>query len=139
MRFFSWQGSKVDPNNLDDLRDKRVGILRGSPVIKTLQAEGFTRIVSEKGYADLIRLLKEGALDATYNGFPMMTAAIADSGMDPRLFKTGTSLDVGMMYICVSRNSDPAEMARWNKAYAAVQADGTVARLQAKYKAVLNP
>lgn len=118
---------------LDGLRDRQVGVLRGSPIIKRLQAERFTKIVEETSYADLLRQLDRGVLDAVYAGYPMLSSVIQKSDYPPGRFDVGTSLGDGDLYIGASLKIDPAEAETLLKAYDGLRRDGTVARLRSKY------
>lgn len=120
-------------DDLEALRTRRIGVLRGSPIIANLQAEHFTRIVSATNYAELLRLLDVGSIDAAYAGRPMMTAAIAQSGYPGKHFVTGVSLGDADLYIGTSLKLDAHEAERWLQAYRALLADGTVTRLRRKY------
>ncbi len=119
--------------SLDQLRDKRIGVLRGSPIIRRLQAENFTHIVEETSYTDLLRQLNLGGLDAVYAGYPMLSSVIRQSDYPAERFVAGTSLGDGDLYIGTSLTLDPGEADAWSKAYATLQRNGTVARLRNKY------
>ena len=120
-------------NDLDALRSKKVGVLRGSPIINNLQNERFSQIVTATTYNDLLRLLDIGAIDAAYAGYPMMTSAIRQSSFAENTFGAGTSLSSADLYIGTSLRVDADEADRWLKAYKTLQSDGTVARLRRKY------
>lgn len=131
--FFAPSGSSLDLNDLDALRTQRVGVLRGSPIIKNLQAEKFIHIVQAKDYKELLRLLQEGIIAAAYAGAPMLRAAIDEFNFKPQDFRSGLSLKSAELYMAASLAVDPAEEERWRQAYRELQLDGTVARLQRKY------
>ena len=120
-------------NDLDALRARKVGVLRGSPIINNPQAEKFAQIVAATSYNDLLRLLDIGAIDAAYAGQPMMAAAIRQSTFPKNTFVAGTSLGSADLYIGASLRLDPEEAERWTKAYKALLNDGTVAKLRRQY------
>jgi polar amino acid transport system substrate-binding protein len=121
------------PQTLDQLRSQRIGVLRGSPIIRNLQAERFSQIVEAKDYKDLLRLLQMDAITAIYAGAPMLQAAIDEYGFERGLFQTHTTLGEATLYMGASLKVSDAEAERWTKAYQQLQADGTVARLQQRY------
>ncbi|MDC8774031.1 substrate-binding periplasmic protein [Roseateles albus] len=131
--FFGRSGSKVDLDALAALRGQRVGVLRGSPIIKNLQAEKFRHIVQAKDYKELLRLLAEDMIAAAYAGEPMLRAAIDEFKFRPQDFRSGLNLKSAELYMASSLALDGAEEERWLQAYRDLQADGTVARLQKKY------
>ncbi len=131
--FFGLSGSSVDLNDLASLRTQRVGVLRGSPIIKNLQAEKFSHIVQAKDYKDLLRLLNEGIIAAAYAGEPMLRAAIDEFKFKPQDFRSGLSLKSAELYMATSLGLDPAEAELWLRAYRELQQDGTLARLQRKH------
>jgi ABC-type amino acid transport substrate-binding protein len=115
--------------SLDQLRGARIGVLRGSPIIKNLQAEKFTSVTEAKDYKDLLRMLRSDMLTAIYAGGPMLQAAIEQYGYARSDFKTHTSLGEADLYMGASLRL--AE--RWLQAYQQLVADGSVARLQLRY------
>ncbi|MCV2355550.1 transporter substrate-binding domain-containing protein [Paucibacter sp. B2R-40] len=131
--FFGRRGSSVDLDDLEALRSQRIGVLRGSPIIKNLQAEKFRHLVQAKDYKELLRLLTEGMVAAAYAGEPMLRAAIDEFGFKPQEFRSGLSLKSAELYVATSLALDPLEEERWLQAYRELQLDGTVARLQKKY------
>lgn len=122
-----------DLHDLNALRASRVGVLRGSPIIKNLQAENFQNLILAKDYKDLLRLLSEGIVDAAYAGEPMLRAAIADSTHRPQDFRVGASLKSAELYMASSLSLDQVEAERWLQAYRELQKEGAVSRLQQKY------
>jgi len=123
----------VNPTQLDELRSTRVGVLRGSPIIKNLQAQNFTRVIEAKDYKDLLRMLNEGILDAIYAGTPMLQASMDEYGYQRSAFVLGTHLGEAELYMGTSLKLDAAEAEQWLRAYRQLQDDGTIARLQREY------
>lgn len=119
--------------SLEQLRKQRIGVLRGSPIIRNLQAEQFTDIVEAKDYKDLLRLLQLKAITAIYAGAPMLNAAIDEYGFERSQFQLHTTLSEATLYMGASLKLSDAEAERWIRAYQQLQADGTVARLQQRY------
>lgn len=122
-----------NPMKLDELRSVRIGVLRGSPIIKNLRAQHFTHIVEAKDYRDLLRMLNEDMLDAVYAGTPMLQASMDQHGYARSAYRLGTHLGEAEVYMATSLKLDPAEAEQWLRAYKQLQDDGTVARLQRQY------
>ena len=118
---------------LDQLRGMRVGVLRGSPIAAHLKAERFTTLIEAKDYRDLLRQLREHALDAVYAGTPMLEAAMDEYGQPRMLFVLQTTLGEATLYLAASLRLDAAEAQRWVGAFRQLEEDGTVARLRHRY------
>lgn len=119
--------------SLDELRSLRVGVLRGSPIVRNLQAERFKAIVDAKDYKDLLRMLVGGSLDAVYAGAPMIDAAMSEYGYARQQFTTHQALGEARLYIAASRELAPEEALLWQKAYQQLEDNGSVARLRRRY------
>jgi ABC-type amino acid transport substrate-binding protein len=131
--FFGRSGESLDLHDMTALRLTRVGVLRGSPIIKNLRAENFHHVVEAKDYQELLRLLSEGIITAAYAGEPMLWAAIEESKYKLQDFRLGMSLKSAELYMATSLGLDPLEAERWLQAYRELEKDGIVARLQKKY------
>jgi polar amino acid transport system substrate-binding protein len=118
---------------LDQLRKMRVGVLRGSPIAANLKAERFTTIIESKDYRDLLRQLRERALDAVYAGTPMLEAAMDEYGQPRMLFVLQTTIGEATLYLAASLQLDAAQAQRWVGAFRQLEDDGTVARLRRRY------
>lgn len=121
------------PLTLADLRPRRVGVLRGSPIAANLRAQGFTTLIEAKDYRDLLRLLREGTLQVVYAGAPMLEAAMDTYGHARADFTQQATLGEATLYMAASRTVDSAELQRWRDAYQALEADGTVASIRRRY------
>ena len=121
------------PLSLNDLRTVRVGVLRGSPIVRNLKAENFTTTVEGKDYKDLLRMLVDGSLDAVYAGAPMLEAAMGEYGFARHRFRTQQSLGEARLYMAASLGLAPEEAQLWRKAYQQLVDDGSVDRLKRRY------
>jgi polar amino acid transport system substrate-binding protein len=119
--------------SLGQLRTLRVGVLRGSPIIRNLQAERFTILIEGKDYKDLLRMLVGGSLDAVYAGGPMLDAAMDEYGYGRQQFTVQQSLGEARLYMAASPGLAPEEAQRWQKAYQQLEDDGSVERLRRRY------
>lgn len=118
---------------LAELRSRRVGVLRGSPIIKNLQAQHFAHIAEGQDYQELLRMLASGLVDAVYAGRPMILASVATGGYGEGLFRVSASLGDATLYMAASKGLGDAEAGQWRSAYEALVKDGTVLQLQKKY------
>lgn len=118
---------------LEQMRDMRVGVLRGSPIAANLRAERFKTVIEAKDYGDLLRQLRTQALDAVYAGTPMLEAAMDEYGHARALFVLQATLGEATLYMAASPDLDAAEAQRWVTAYRQLEDDGTVARIRRRY------
>lgn len=121
------------PPTLDELRQRPIGVLRGSPIIRNLRNERFTRVIEAKDYSDLLRMLSERTIHAIYAGGPMLDSAIEQYGYDRAQFSSHLTLGEAPLYLATSPRLPDQEAQQWLKAYAALEEDGTVARLRRRY------
>ncbi len=119
--------------DLAQLRRLRVGVLRGSPLIKTLQAERFEHIVEAKDYRELLRLLQLETIQAIYAGLPMLEASIPAHGFEREPFQVLLSLGEAPLYMAASLGVSEEEAALWQRAFRELEADGSVAKLRQRY------
>ncbi|MFG6487676.1 substrate-binding periplasmic protein [Roseateles sp. BYS78W] len=118
---------------LSQLRLLRVGVLRGSPIVRNLQGEHFQTIIEGKDYKDLLRMLVGGTLDAVYAGASMIEAAMDEYGYARQRFTTHLALGEAKLYMAASLALAPEEARRWQKAYQQLEEDGSVERLRRRY------
>lgn len=121
------------PLSLSQLRTLRVGVLRGSPIVRNLRAEHFTTIVEGKDYKDMLRMLVGGNLDVIYAGAPMLDAAMGEYGYAHQQFTVHQSLGEAKLYVAASLGLAPEEARLWQKAYQQLEEDGSVERLRRRY------
>ncbi len=116
-----------------ELRHQRIGYLRGSPIVKNLQAKAFTRVLEGTDYPELLRMLTTGAVDAIYAGRPMIISSIEPSGFRKQDFQVVSALGDAKLYIATSKSLPESEANLWRAAYQILVRDGTVEKLQRKY------
>lgn len=122
------------PLGLEQLRAQKVVVLRGSPIIKNLQAQGFADIAEAKDYRDMLRMVSRGVAVAAYAGAPMLQAAMQEFGFKASNYRMVATLGDADLYMGTSLRLAPAEAQQWLDAYRALEQDGSVARLQKKYR-----
>eukprot|EP01136_Pigoraptor_vietnamica_P019928 Opistho-1_new@68131 len=68
--FFGRSTGTLDLLDLDALRGARIGVLRGSPIVRHLREQRFRTVIEAKDYKELLRLLSGGLIDGIYAGAP---------------------------------------------------------------------
>lgn len=122
------------PLGLEQLRTQKIVVLRGSPIIKNLQAQGFTQIIEAKDYRDMLRMVSMGVVVAAYAGAPMLQSAMQEFGFKQGDYRMVATLGDADLYMGTSLRLAPAEAQLWLDAYRALEQDGSVARLQKKFQ-----
>jgi len=133
------KGAGPDLEDLASLRTHRIGVLRGSPIIRNLKASQFQKIIEARSYKELLDLLLMDMLDAVYAGDVMIWASVEQSGHARSEFRSGTSLGEANLYPAASLQLDDEEQGHWMRAYDMILRDGTVSRLQKKYSIGKRP
>lgn len=122
------------PLGLEQLRLQKIVVLRGSPIIKNLQAQGFTQVIEAKDYRDMLRMVSMGVVVAAYAGAPMLQSAMQEFGFRQSDYRLVATLGDADLYMGTSLRLAPAEAQLWLDAYRALEQDGSVARLQKKFQ-----
>jgi polar amino acid transport system substrate-binding protein len=111
---------------------KSIGVRDGSPMVKDLQGRGYTNLVIVKSSAENATALNEGKIDAWYAPAPEVAFNWVELKL-PGAPVFGLKLDTAPLYIAASRNTPGVDLGRWRAAYAAMEKDGTVARILTAY------
>ena len=111
---------------------KGIGVRDGSPMVKDLQGRGYSNLVILKTSAENARALQEGKIDAWYAPAP----EIAFNWIELKLPGGpvfGLKLDSAPIYVAASRNTPGIDLEKWRATFAAMEKDGTRARILAAY------
>lgn len=111
---------------------KGIGVRDGSPMVKDLQGRGYTNLVIVKTSAENARALQEGKIDAWYAPAP----EIAFNWIELKLGGApmfGLKLDSAPIYVAASKNTPGIDLEKWRATFAAMEKDGTLARILAAY------
>ncbi len=122
-------------SQLEEARQLRIGVVRGSPSDNELLSRGFEsgQLVRGSGVEDLLRMLERGMVDTLY-GNPVMfreQARLNGRGMQLR---DGLLLDSSPMWLAASSGVLPKEIELLQGALRSLRQDGTVARIFARYQ-----
>lgn len=123
----------VDVNNLEELKKRRIAILRGSPHLETLKAENFSHLIECASASECTRMLKTGLADATYGSEAVRRSTAVMGGAREADFDYSAPLRSGDIWLAGSLDFSEEEAARWRAAMASMHADGSAARILRKY------
>ena len=115
-------------------RQKRIGILRGSLMIKFLHDQGYPNIVEASSIEEGVRFLRRGIVDALCSDRDIVRSLLGERiGHD---YLTGATLRQTTTWLGGSLDFSAAEAARFELAMKEMVDDGTYARLLKKYQLI---
>ena len=126
-------GAGVDVSDLDKVKDRPVGVLRHSGAEALLRERGFTRIVPASEEWLNAQKMRDRLVDAWVAPRLMVLYGYREVGGDVTALNIGQIVRRSEIYLAGSRSLPAAEIERWKKAFAGLQADGTVERIVARY------
>lgn len=110
----------------------RIGVREGAPMEKELRGRGYTNLVVLKSSADCVRALHEGKIDAWYAPAPEIAFNWIEQKL-PGAPVWGLKLETVPLFVATSKNTPGVDFDKWRKTFAAMEQDGTTARILAAY------
>jgi polar amino acid transport system substrate-binding protein len=129
-------GQGVDASSLDKVKDRPTGVLLRSGAEALLREKGFTRIEPVPEEWLNARKMKERRIDAWLAPRLMVIYATQEVQGDLATLNIGEIVRASDIYLAASKSLPETEAARWEAAFAAMQADGTYQRILQKYRRV---
>jgi polar amino acid transport system substrate-binding protein len=123
----------VNVNDLDELRKRRIAVLRGSPHLALLMAEKFSHVIECASASECTRMIMTGVADASYGSEAVRRSSATLGGSKEADFDYSAPYRSGEIWLAGSLDFTDAEVARWRAAMAAMHADGSAARILRKY------
>jgi polar amino acid transport system substrate-binding protein len=111
---------------------KGIGVRDGSPMVKDMQDRGYTNLVIVKTSSENARALQEGRIDAWYAPAPEIAFNWIELKL-PGAPGFGLKLDSAPIYVAASKNTPGIDLGKWRATFAAMEKDGTRARVLAAY------
>ncbi len=122
-------GGKGAPRTLEEAKDWRVCVLRGSAGETALAAAGFTNLQAINDPASCARLLDSGRVDAWSAAKLVAPYQYRLNGLDPRLLQAGAVVRPNEIYLGLSRNISDERVGQWQKALDRLASSGTMAAI----------
>lgn len=130
--FVSLKRDAFDVSQPERDRHKRIGILRGSLMIKFLHDQGYQNIVEASSVEEGVRFLRRGIVDALCSDRDIVHSVLG--GGSGHNYLTGATLRETTTWLGGSLDFSDAEAARFELAMKEMIDDGTYARLLKKYQ-----
>ncbi len=129
-------GQGVDVSALDRVRDRPTGVLLRSGAEALLREQGFTRLEPAPEEWLNAKKLKGRRIDAWLAPRLMVIHAMKEVRGDLATLGIGQIVRSSEIWFAASKTLPDAEAARWAEAFAAMQADGTLERIERKYRRI---
>ena len=129
-------GAGVDVSSLDAVKNRRVGVLLHSGAETLLQSLGITRIEPAGEEWINAQRMKDRRIDAWLAPRLMVIYAYKQVSGDAALLTFGQIVRPSEIWFAASPDVSDEVAARWQAAFKAMEADGTYARIAARYRAL---
>ncbi|MES2322233.1 MAG: transporter substrate-binding domain-containing protein [Pseudomonadota bacterium] len=130
--FIARAGGRFDTRHPARSKQRKVAILRGSAMMKDLQARGYKHIVEAATVAESVRYLTSGMVDAVFGDEAIMRTML--KGHPESGFAFSGPINSTTTWLGGSLDFGPAEEARLQKAMRDMVADGSYATILKKYQ-----
>lgn len=136
--FMTLKGSKsFDVHEPGRYTGRRIGILRGSLMIKVLRESGYQNIVEASSVDEGIRFLKRGIVDAVFGDRAILLAMI--DGRTRNDYALSDNVRTTTTWLGGSLDFTDADAAQFQKAMKEMTDDGTYAAILKKYDLAPGP
>ncbi|HEX4585594.1 MAG TPA: transporter substrate-binding domain-containing protein [Burkholderiaceae bacterium] len=126
-------GQGIDVSNLEKIRDRPIGVLFHSGAEALVRSLGFTRVQAAPEEWLNATKMKERRIDAWLAPRLMVIHAYKEIGADASTLNFGQIVRPSEIYLAFSKGTPEAEVARWAGAMKAIEGDGTLDQILARY------
>jgi polar amino acid transport system substrate-binding protein len=116
------------------MKDKRIALLRGAAQAAILKELGFSRFVEASSIDEVHRFLLGGMADAAFGERRIISASLKGHAAREGDFETSPPIRTSTAWLAGSLDFDEEDIALFQQALAAMQADGTQRRILARHK-----
>jgi polar amino acid transport system substrate-binding protein len=127
-------GQGVDVSSLDKAKNRPTGVLLRSGAEALLRDKGFTRIEPAPEEWLNAKKMKERRIDAWLAPRLMVIYATQEVQGDLATLNIGEIVRASDIYLAASKDLPDVEAARWEAAFASMQADGSYDRILERYR-----
>jgi polar amino acid transport system substrate-binding protein len=131
--FIALRSHNVPVDALDQLRDLRIAVLRGSPNEGQLASRSFAQVVPANSVQDMARMLERGTVDAIYGGDAINLAVLIEYGIPRAKLVVSKSLDYGEIWLGGSLDIPESEAALWQGAMKQLVREGVYRRTLSRF------
>jgi polar amino acid transport system substrate-binding protein len=124
----------VDVSDLSKVRDRPVGLLASSGAEALARGLGFSRMSPQREEWMNATRIRERRIDAWIAPRAMVIHAVREVRGNLDVLQFGHVIRTSALYLAASKNLPEAQARRWREAFAAMQADGTMAAIRRRYE-----
>lgn len=135
--FMSLKGRQFDVTQPALGRQRRIGILRGSLMIKALRESGYSNIVEAATIDESLRFLRRGIVDAVFGDRAIYRASLDNSELGN--FLMSEPMRTTTTWLGGSLDFSQADVAQFQKAMKEMTDDGSYAQILKKYQLAPGP
>jgi ABC-type amino acid transport substrate-binding protein len=130
--FLAQKGSDFDVQHPQDMKDRRIALLRGAAQAAILRELGFQRLVEASSIDEVHRFLLAGMADAAFGERAIIHRSLEMRG-EEKNFRLGRPVRSTTAWLAGSLDIGERDAARWRAAMAELVADGTQKRIFRQY------
>lgn len=130
--FLAQKGSDFDVQQPQDMKDRRIALLRGAAQAAILRELGFQRLVEAASIDEVHRFLLAGMADAAFGERAIVHRSLEMRG-EEKNFRLGRPVRSTTAWLAGSLDIGERDAARWRAAMAELVADGTQKRIFRQY------
>jgi polar amino acid transport system substrate-binding protein len=119
---------------LEQMKDKRIALLRGAAQAAILKELGFHRFVEASSIDEVHRYLLGGMADAAFGERRIIAASLKGHAANAGEFDTSAPVRTTTAWLAGSLDFDDADIALFQRALLSMQSDGTQRRILAQYQ-----
>jgi len=119
---------------VEQMKDKRIALLRGAAQAAILKEQGFTRFVEASSIDEVHRFLLGGMADAAFGERRIISASLEGHGAGKSDFETSAAVRTTTAWLAGSLDFDQEDAALFQRALESMQADGSLRRILARHK-----
>ncbi|MCS0630060.1 transporter substrate-binding domain-containing protein [Telluria mixta] len=130
--FLAQKGSDFDVQRPQDMKERRIALLRGAAQAAILRDLGFERLVEASSIDEVHRFLLAGMADAAFGERAIIHRSLEMRG-EEKNFRLGRPVRSTTAWLAGSLDIGERDAARWRAAMAELVADGTQKRIFRQY------
>ncbi|WP_342118959.1 substrate-binding periplasmic protein [Pseudoduganella sp. OTU4001] len=119
---------------VEEMKDKRIALLRGAAQGTILKELGFTRFVEAASIDEVHRFLLGGMADAAFGERRIIEASLGSRDPSEGQFETSAPLRSTTAWLAGSLDFDDSDIALFERTWDSMRTDGTQRRILTKHK-----
>jgi len=124
----------VDVSDLAKVKDRPVGVLQRSGAEALVRSLGFTKVSPQPEEWMNAKRIKDRRIDAWVAPRAMVIHAVREVRGNLDVLQFGQVIRESGLYLAASKSLPESEARKWQAAFAAMQADGTMAAIRRRYE-----